>query len=111
MPRCAGSTFAVPTASPRRARSAPGPRAARTRPSRAVLVSSASSRLLSFAPSVTTSSPRSDRSGEPLDELECRLGDLLPAVVDRQRVATVGQLLDLGHARVAPLPLVGGVGD
>src|SRR5215216_5275977 len=48
---------------------------------------------------------------EPLDELERGLRDLLPAVVDGQRVAAVGHLLDLGDARVAFLPLVGGVGD
>ena len=48
---------------------------------------------------------------EPLDEVECGLRDLLPAVVDGQRVAAVGHLLDLGDARVALLPLVGGVGD
>ena len=47
---------------------------------------------------------------EPLDEVECGLRDLLPAVVDGQRVAAVGHLLDLGDARVALLPLVGGVG-
>src|SRR5262245_2131815 len=111
MPRCVEWTFAVPTASPRRVRSARRPRVARTRPSIAVLRSSASSRLLSFAPSVRTSSPRTDRLGESLDEVECRLGDLLPAVVDGQRVAAVGHLLDLGDARVALLPLVGGVGD
>jgi len=48
---------------------------------------------------------------EPLDEVERGLGDLLPAVVDGQRVAAVGHLLDLGDARVALLPLVGRVGD
>src|SRR5215218_964575 len=48
---------------------------------------------------------------EPLDELERGLRDLLPAVVDGQRVAAVGHLLDLRDARVAFLPLVGGVGD
>ena len=48
---------------------------------------------------------------EPLDEVERSLRDLLPAVVDGQRVAAVGHLLDLGDAWVALLPLVGGVGD
>ena len=48
---------------------------------------------------------------EPLDEVERGLRDLLPAVVNGERVAAVGHLLDLGDARVALLPLVGGVGD
>src|SRR5215218_761467 len=48
---------------------------------------------------------------EPLDEVERGFRDLLPAVVDGQRVATVGHLLDLGDARVALLPFVGGAGD
>jgi hypothetical protein len=52
------------------------------------------------------SSPRSDRLGEPLDEVECRLGDLAPAVVDREGVAPVGDLRDLRDGGVAPLPLV-----
>src|SRR5215471_13368064 len=47
--------------------------------------------------------------GEPLDEVERRLGDLLPPVVDRERVASVRDLHNLGHARVALLPLVSGV--
>src|SRR6516165_9995438 len=48
---------------------------------------------------------------EPVDEVECRLGDLAPAMVDREGVAPVGNLHDLGHGGVAPLPLVGGVRD
>src|SRR5262249_27572170 len=34
---------------------------------------------------------------EPLDEVECGLSDLAPAVVDRERVATVRDLDDLCH--------------
>jgi hypothetical protein len=48
---------------------------------------------------------------EPLDEVERRLGDLVPAVVDREGVASVRDLHDLRHCRVAPLPLVRGVRD
>src|SRR4051794_32279497 len=48
---------------------------------------------------------------EPLEEVQRRLRDLLPAVIDRQRVTAVGHLLDLGDARVPLLPLVGGLGD
>src|SRR5512133_4080700 len=51
------------------------------------------------------------RLGEPLDEVKRRLGDLAPAVVDRQRVSPVRDLHDLGDAGVAPLPLEGGVRD
>src|SRR5213594_509851 len=57
------------------------------------------------------SSPRSDRLDEPLNEVERRLGDLAPAVVDREGVAPVRHLHDLRHGGVAPLPLVGGVRD
>src|SRR5215213_9998348 len=58
------------------------------------------------------SCPGSKRfSCEPLDELERRLGDLAPAVVDRERVTSIRHLHDLGHAGVVPLPLVGGVRD
>src|SRR5436305_15042363 len=45
-------------------------------------------------------------SDEALDELQGGVGDLVPAAVDRQGVAAVGHLDDLGHARVAPLLLV-----
>jgi hypothetical protein len=48
---------------------------------------------------------------EPLDEVGRGLRDLLPAVVDGQRVAAVGHLVDLGDAWVVLLPLVGGVCD
>src|SRR6188472_4535580 len=48
---------------------------------------------------------------EALDEIECGLCDLPPAVVDGERVAAVGHLHDLGHTWVAALPLVGGVRD
>src|SRR5258707_8951286 len=48
---------------------------------------------------------------EPLDEVERGLRDLLPAVVDGERVAAIGHLLDLGDALVALLPLVGRVGN
>src|SRR4029077_17232076 len=46
---------------------------------------------------------------EPLYEIERRLGDFAPAVVDREGVATVGDLHDLRHTGVAPLPLVASV--
>src|SRR5215216_2719655 len=49
--------------------------------------------------------------GEPLDEPERLVGSLTPAAVDDQRVAVAGDLLDLGHARVVLLLLVGGVDD
>src|SRR5262249_20234927 len=49
--------------------------------------------------------------GEPLDEVERRLGDLAPAVVDREQAASVRDLHYLRHPGVAPLPLVGGVRD
>jgi len=52
-----------------------------------------------------------DRLDEALDEVECRLGDLAPAVVDREGVPPVRDLHDLRHAGVAPLLLVGGVRD
>src|SRR5262245_35687434 len=55
--------------------------------------------------------PRHDRLGEPLDEVERRLGDLAPAVVDREGVASVRDLDDLRHGGVASLALVGGVRD
>ena len=48
---------------------------------------------------------------EPFDEPERRVGDLAPAAVDGERVAAALDLDDLGHARVALLVLVGGVGD
>src|SRR5262245_44105228 len=51
------------------------------------------------------------RLGEALDELERGVGDLAPAAVDRQRVSAVRDLLDLGHALVALLPLERRVGD
>jgi hypothetical protein len=38
--------------------------------------------------------------GEPLDEVERRLGDIVPAVVDRQGMAPVRHLHDLRHAGV-----------
>src|SRR2546427_10693272 len=50
----------------------------------------------------------SDRLGEPLDEVERRLGDLAPAAVDREGVASVRDLHDLRHGGIAPLPLGGG---
>src|SRR6185369_3674341 len=50
-------------------------------------------------------------SDEALHELERRLGDFPPAAVDRERVAAIRHLLDLGHGLVSPLPLVGGVSD
>src|SRR3954467_14879519 len=50
-------------------------------------------------------------SGEPLDELECGGGDLPPAAVDRQGVAAIRDLHDLGDAGVALLPFEGGVHD
>jgi len=49
--------------------------------------------------------------GEPLDEVECRLSDLTPTLVDGQRVPPVRDLGDLGDAPIALLPLVGGVRD
>src|SRR5215217_1187011 len=49
--------------------------------------------------------------GEALDEIERGLRDLLPAVVDRERVASVRDLHDLRHPWVVLLPLVGGVRD
>src|SRR5215204_5202071 len=48
---------------------------------------------------------------EALHECERRVGDLAPATVDRQRVAAIRDLLDLGDTRIALLPLVGGVRD
>src|SRR5262245_25388778 len=59
--------------------------------------------------SVSTPMPRSDRSGEPLDEVERRLGNLAPAMVDREGVAPVSDLHNLRHGGIASLPLVGGV--
>src|ERR1041385_391051 len=55
-----------------------------------------------------TSSPRADRLDESVDEVECRLGDLAPPVVDRERVASVRDLHDLRHGGGALLPPVGG---
>ena len=55
--------------------------------------------------------PWSSGLGEALDEVERGLSHLLPAMVDRQRVAAVRDLLDLRDARVLALPLVGGVRD
>src|SRR5215217_7922283 len=49
--------------------------------------------------------------GEALDERERLVGDLTPAAVDGQRVSPAGDLLDLGHAGVVLLLLVGGVDD
>src|SRR6187200_3289759 len=46
-----------------------------------------------------------------LDEVERGLGDLAPAVVDRQRVASIRHLHDLRHAGIALLPVVGGFRD
>src|SRR5437763_15739164 len=59
-------------------------------------------------------SPRSQPASlldESFDERQRGVGDLAPAAVDRERVATVGDLGDLGGAVVVSLPLVGGVGD
>src|SRR5262249_39223804 len=52
------------------------------------------------------SAPRIDRLSEGLDEIECRVGNIGPAVIDREGVATVRHLHDLRHGPVAPLPLV-----
>src|SRR5215218_4331390 len=49
--------------------------------------------------------------GEALDERERGVGDFAPAAVDDQRVSMAGDLLDLGHAGVVLLLLVGGVDD
>src|SRR5215212_7112408 len=49
--------------------------------------------------------------GEALDEIERGLRDLLPAVVDRERVASVRDLHDVRHPWITPLPFVGGVRD
>ena len=57
------------------------------------------------------SSSRSDRLGEPFDEVERRLGHLARAVVDREGVASVRHLHDLRVAGVSPLAFVGGGGD
>jgi hypothetical protein len=48
---------------------------------------------------------------EARDKIKRDLRHLTPAVVDRERVATVRDLHELGHPWVAPLPLVGGVRD
>jgi hypothetical protein len=47
---------------------------------------------------------------EAPDEAERHLGDLMPAIVDRERVAAAWDLDDLGDSLVAPLLLEGGVG-
>src|ERR1700748_230834 len=44
---------------------------------------------------------RSSGGDEPLDELQGGIGDFPPAVVDREGMASVGDLDDLGHAFVA----------
>ncbi len=49
--------------------------------------------------------------GEALDECEGRVGHVAPAVVDDERVTTIGNLDELGHALVALLLLVGGIGN
>src|SRR5688572_23595503 len=51
------------------------------------------------------------RLDEALDEVERGLGDLAPAVVDSEGMASVRDLRDLRHAGVGLLPLVGSVGD
>src|SRR5512132_1343825 len=51
------------------------------------------------------------RLGEALDEVKRRLGDLAPAMVDSQGMASVRHLHDLRDAGVALLPFVGGVRD
>src|SRR5436309_15042308 len=51
------------------------------------------------------------RLDEPLDECERQVGDVAPAVVDRQRVAAARDLADLGDAGVPRPLLVRGVGD
>lgn len=48
---------------------------------------------------------------EALDELARRLGDLAPAAVDREGVASVRDLDDLRHGGVPGSPLGGGVRD
>src|SRR5215204_7415351 len=48
---------------------------------------------------------------EALHECERRVGDIAPATVDRQRVAAIRDLLDLGDTLVSPLPLEGRIGD
>jgi len=52
-----------------------------------------------------------DRRHETLDEFERLVGDLAPAVVDSERVASAGDLRNLGDALVVLLILVGGFGD
>src|SRR5689334_3999210 len=49
--------------------------------------------------------------GESSDEVQRGLGDLPPTVVDREGVASVRHLHDLGHGGVTPFPLVSGVRD
>src|SRR5947209_12754781 len=59
-------------------------------------------------------SPRSQPASlldESFDERQRGLGDIAPAAVDRKRVATIGDLADLGEAVVVSLFLVGGFGD
>ena len=52
-----------------------------------------------------------ERLIEPLDEVECDLGHLAPAMVDRERVASVRDLDDLRDSRIVLLPLVRRVRD
>src|ERR1700694_6044876 len=49
--------------------------------------------------------------GEPLHKGQCLVSHFPPPVVDGERVPAIGDLDDLGYARVTSLPLVRGIGD
>src|SRR3954454_350808 len=71
----------------------------------------AGSRTTAVVCCVDIVTPLSLVSGEPLDELQCSGGDLPPAAVDRQGVAAVRDLHDLGDPGIALLLLAGSVHD
>src|SRR4051812_20116343 len=73
--------------------------------------SAAGSRATAGVCCVGIADPLSFVLGEPLDELEGRGGDVPPAAVDRQGVAAVRDLHDLGDPGVALLLFERGVHD
>src|SRR5205085_5331679 len=101
----------TPATSAQSSRTTPSPRWATHASPRPALRTGSASPCPGKPAFVRTSSPRSDRLGESLDEVERRLGDLAPAVVDPEGVASVWHLHDLRHGGVPLLPLVGGVRD
>jgi hypothetical protein len=64
-----------------------------------------------WPPSLLAQPQMHQRLDESPHKRACGLGDLLPAVVDGERVSASGHLDDLGDGFVSGLELVGGVGQ